>query len=264
MQNQEFQEQQKTERKPHRRRRNNVIAGLLLLLAATMLTIRQVEPSLVPNWLFTWPMILIIVGFFVGILTRFRDFAWLILIGIGAFFLADRAFPDYDAGRFIIPVVVAGVGLILIFASGKKKHRDKNGDRGLYYKITVGTVDDPDIEENPGKYSPDGLDAVSIFGNVKKVIYSKNFQGGEIVSIFGGAEINLSQADFKSPIILEIVQIFSGAKLIVPPHWTIRSEAVAIFGGIEDKRPVQPSVNSDKVLILQGTALFAGIEIRSY
>lgn len=263
MQNEEMQGQQ-TGKKFRRRKRNNVIAGVLLLLAATVLTIRQVEPGLVPNWLFTWPMILIVVGFFVGILTRFRDFAWLILIGIGAFFLADRAFPDYDAGRFIIPVVVAGIGLILIFASGKKKHRDKSEEGGVFYKVDIGVIDDPDIEENPGKYSPDGLDAVSIFGNVKKVIYSKNFQGGEIVSIFGGAEINLSQADFKGPIVLEIVQIFSGAKLIVPPHWIIRSEAVAIFGGIEDKRPPQPSANSDKVLILQGTALFAGIEIRSY
>lgn len=265
MQNQDLQEQQ-TGKKFHRRRRNNVIAGLLLLLAATVLTIRQVEPSLVPNWLFSWPMILIVVGFFVGILTRFRDFAWLILMGIGAFFLADRAFTDFDAGRFIIPVVVAGIGLILIFASGKKKHRDKGEEVGFFYKVEAGIIDEPDLdtEENPGKHSPDGIDAVSIFGNVKKVIYSKNFQGGEIVSIFGGAEINLSQADFKSPIILELVQIFSGAKLIVPPHWTIRSEAVAIFGGIEDKRPPQAHVSTDKVLILQGTALFAGIEIRSY
>jgi predicted membrane protein len=265
MQNEELQEQQ-TGKKFRRRRKNNVIAGLFLLFAATVITIRQVEPSLVPGWLFSWPMILIVVGFFVGILTRFRDFAWLILMGIGAFFLADRAITDFDAGRFIIPVAIAGVGLILIFASGRKKHRDKDEDRGLYYKVTVGTVDEPEpeTEEYPGKHSPDGIDAVSIFGNVKKVIYSKNFQGGEIVSIFGGAEINLSQADFKSPIILEIVQIFSGAKLIVPPHWTIRSEAVAIFGGIEDKRPPQAHVNTDKVLILQGTALFAGIEIRSY
>jgi predicted membrane protein len=263
MQNQELQEQQ-TGKKFRRRRKNNVIAGLFLLLAATVIMIRQVEPSLIPGWLFSWPMILIIVGFFVGILTRFRDFAWLILMGIGAFFLADRAFTDFDAGRFIIPVAVAGVGLILIFASGKKKHRDKNEDGGLYYKVTVGVTDEPNIEENTDKYSPDGIDAVSIFGNVKKVIYSKNFQGGEVVSIFGGAEINLTQADFKSPIILELVQIFSGAKLIVPPNWTIRSEAVAIFGGIEDKRPPQAHVNTDKVLILQGTALFAGIEIRSY
>ncbi|MBO9564314.1 MAG: hypothetical protein J7621_16135 [Niastella sp.] len=263
MQNQELQEQQ-TGKKFRRRKKNNVIAGLFLLLAATVIMIRQVEPRLVPGWLFSWPMILIIVGFFVGILTRFRDFAWLILMGIGAFFLADRAFTDFDAGRFIIPVAIAGVGLILIFASGKKKHRDKHEEGGFFYKVEAGVVDEPGIEENPGKYTPDGIDAVSIFGNVKKVIYSKNFQGGEIVSIFGGAEINLTQADFKSPIILELVQIFSGAKLIVPPHWIIRSEAVAIFGGIEDKRPPQSHVNTDKVLILQGTALFAGIEIRSY
>jgi hypothetical protein len=60
------------------------------------------------------------------------------------------------------------------------------------------------------------------------------------------------------------VQIFGGAKLIVPPHWQIRSEMVAVFGGIEDKRAPQNSYDEDKVVILNGTTFFGGIEIRSY
>ena len=260
MQNEEYQDQQKKEKRARRRKQNNVTAGLLLLLAGTVLMIRQVESKLIPDWLFTWPMILIVTGLFVGILTRFRDFAWLILIGVGTFFLADHAFPDSDAGRFVIPVVVCGVGLILLLSPGKKKYRDKDHEAAFYAADTYAI----DTDDNPGKFMPNALDATSIFGNVKKVIYSKNFLGGEIVSIFGGAEINLSQADFKGTIVLEIVQIFGGTKLIVPPHWIIRSEATAIFGGIEDKRPPQPTVSTDKVLIIQGTALFAGIEIKSY
>lgn len=256
MQNQEMQEQPPTGQGSRRRKRNNALAGLLLLVAGTVLLIRQVEADLVPRWLFTWPMILIIVGIFVGIQTKFRDFGWLILVGIGAFFLADHVFPDYDAGRFIIPIVVCGVGLILLLSPGKKRHRDKKDDeKSLYYK---------DADEEPGTAKPDAIEVVSIFGNVKKVVYSKDFKGGEVVSVFGGAEVNLSQADFKGPIILEIVQVFGATKLIVPPHWVIRSEAVAIFGGIEDKRPPQSITSADKVLIIQGTALFAGIEIKSY
>lgn len=265
MQNQASQGQEQAAVKGRRHKRNNnVIAGGFLLLAAIVLTIRQIDSSLIPGWLFTWPMILIVVGFFIGILTRFHDFAWLILMGVGAFFLVDRALPGFDAGRFIIPVVVAAVGLILILAPCKKKRSNKQEKEDPFIAVQYGVIDEQAAEENPGKFTPDGLDVVSIFGNVKKVVYSKNFQGGDVVSVFGGAEINLTQADFKGPVILEIVQIFSGAKLIVPPHWTIRSEAVAIFGGIEDKRPPQSSTAPDKVLILQGTALFAGIEIKSY
>ncbi|WP_315818078.1 LiaF transmembrane domain-containing protein [Paraflavitalea speifideaquila] len=258
MQNQEFRDynQQSGDKPSRRRKSNNTLAGLLILVAGSVLLIRQVEADLVPRWLFTWPMILVVVGFFVGIQTRFRDFGWLILIGIGAFFLADNVFPDYDAGRFIIPVVVCGVGLTLMLSPGKKRrHKNKDHEKALYYK---------DADEEPSTGKTDTIEVVSIFGNVKKNVYSKDFKGGEVVSVFGGAEVNLSQADFKGPITLEIVQVFGGTKLIVPPHWVIRSEAVAIFGGIEDKRPPQSITSPDKVLIIQGTALFAGIEIKSY
>jgi len=105
---------------------------------------------------------------------------------------------------------------------------------------------------------------VTIFSSVKKKVFSKNFKGGDVVSIFGGAEINLSQADFNGTIAIEVVQIFGGTKLIIPPHWQIRSEMVAIFGGIEDKRPPQMHYDEDKVVVLNGTTFFGGIEIKSY
>jgi predicted membrane protein len=257
MQNQDLQDQQQTDSGSRRPRRNNALVGFLLLIAGTVLLVRQVEADLVPRWLFTWPMILIVVGFFVGVQTRFRDIGWIILMGVGVFFLSDNVFPDSDASRFVIPTVVCGVGLILLLSPNRKKrHRDReNHEKAFYYK---------DADEGSDKAESDKMEVVSIFGNVKKVVYSKDFRGGEVVSVFGGAEVNLSQADFKGPIILEIVQVFGGTKLIVPPHWVIRSEAVAIFGGIEDKRPPQSITSPDKVLIIRGTALSAGIEIKSY
>jgi hypothetical protein len=111
----------------------------------------------------------------------------------------------------------------------------------------------------------DMLDSVSIFGGVKKVVTSKNFKGGDIVCFMGGAEINLSQADIQGPATIELFQAFGGTKLVVPPHWEVKSEAIAIFAGIEDKRPPQPGVfDPTKVLILKGTTIFGGIEIKSY
>lgn len=244
------------------RKRNNVVAGVLLLVAGSVLMTRQVEPSLIPGWLFTWPMILIIVGFFVGLQTNFRDIGWLILMGIGTFFLSDYIFPYHDTSRFAIPIVVFCVGLVLIFSPGRRKKRRR--DTAVFDHTTTAYEGEETTKAPQNVLRDDVIEVVSIFGNVKKVIYTKSFRGGEIVSIFGGAEINLSQADFKGPIVIEIVQVFGGTKLVVPPDWVIRSEAVAIFGGIEDKRPSQPVPSSDKVLILQGTALFAGIEIRSF
>jgi hypothetical protein len=51
----------------------------------------------------------------------------------------------------------------------------------------------------------------------------------------------------------------------VPADWDVKSDIVAIFGGIEDKRSLESiSINPGKVLLLKGTSIFAGIEIRNF
>ena len=115
-------------------------------------------------------------------------------------------------------------------------------------------------------YSQDDfIDSTNIFSGTKKVILSKNFKGGDIVNIFGGSEIDLSQADMTSPAVLEVTAIFGGATLIVPSNWAIKSEAVTIFGGIGDKRKITTMPESPtKTLVLKGTMIFGGMEIKSY
>ena len=126
------------------------------------------------------------------------------------------------------------------------------------HDVTVG------VDATAEATKEDMLDVVAVFGGVKKVVFSKNFRGGEVVCVFGGCEINLTQADFTGLIKLEIEAIFGGAKLIVPANWQVRSEASAILGGIDDKRDPVASASSDKILVLQGTAICGGIEITSY
>jgi len=80
----------------------------------------------------------------------------------------------------------------------------------------------------------------------------------------GGAELNLSQADIQGSARLDITQIMGGTKIIVPPHWTIRSDLTSVFGSIEDKRQNMGTPNPDKLLIIDGTSVFGGIEIKNY
>ncbi|NII25076.1 cell wall-active antibiotics response protein [Pseudoflavitalea sp. X16] len=255
MQHEDSPEKQATKRS-RKNKQGNTLAGILLLVAGGALLLRQFGLS-IPHFLFTWPMILIVVGLFIGTQTNFRDFGWLIIFGIGAFCLArNELMPDYDIRRFIVPIILIAVGLVILLAPRNKKWH--------YRKETKLATLEAGFATDEGGIKADVLDATSIFGNVKKVIYSKDFKGGEVVSIFGGVEIDLSQADIKGPVVLEIVSFFGGAKLIIPPHWEIRPEATAIFGGVEDKRPRQSITSPDKVLILQGTSIFSGIDIKSY
>src|SRR5579863_90457 len=111
-----------------------------------------------------------------------------------------------------------------------------------------------------GFSSEDYIDSTAFFGGVHKKIVSKNFKGGDVVTIMGGTEIDLSQADFTGTVRLDVVQIMGATKIIVPAHWEVRTDVTAIFAGFEDKRQ-QPTVNNpDKILLIDGTSLFGGIE----
>ena len=94
---------------------------------------------------------------------------------------------------------------------------------------------------------------------------SKNFQGGKVTAAFGGADIDLTQVDFNGVITIQIDIIFGGVKMIIPPHWDLRTEVTNIAAGLEDKRYFRENVvDPSKVIILKGTILFGCLEIKSF
>lgn len=241
--------------------------GIVLLLFGVIMLLKSVG-FFIPNWVISWPVLLIAFGVYTGQRHQFRNPASYILIIIGAFFLAGKIVPHIDFGNFVWPIAIIGVGLYFII--GKKQITNwgasfDNQHEPLEWDKRVDEENRPIPPTNTP--SEDYFDIVSIFGGVKKNIVSKNFQGGEIVAIMGGAEIILTQAEIVSPRVeLEITQIFGGTKIIVPPHWKVSSDLVAIFGGIEDKRPLlsNQAFSDEKLLIIKGTSIFGGIDIRSF
>ncbi len=235
--------------------------GVLLLIAGGALLARQLGAPL-PAWLFTWPMILILVGLFIGLQLQFRNPAWLIPTGIGAFFLADRMLPDINLVPFIFPVVVIAAGLFFMLRPRRWQGMNCSGSNRNF------TLDNrAEITDDASSFADRGdvLDITAIFGGVKKNVLSKHFKGGEVVAIMGGTEINLSQTDFNGRIKIETFNMFGGTKLIIPAHWDVQSEVVAIFGGVDDKRRLNgAALDPTKVVVLDGTCVFGGIEISSY
>ena len=212
----------------------------------------------VPDWLFSWQMLLIAIGLFIGFKKGFRDGGWFVPIIIGGAFLANDYILEGDLRSHIWPLILITVGALFIF---RPRHRHCRG-----FKKKEGIQSETITPVSEESYTQDDIiDNVNIFSGTKKVILSKNFKGGDIVNIFGGSEIDLTQADMTTPAILEVTAIFGGATLIVPSNWAIKSEAVTIFGGIGDKRKIVPSTESPtKTLVLKGTMIFGGMEIKSY
>lgn len=242
-----------------------VIGGLILVAVGAGLLLRNIG-YILPGWLFTWPMILILVGIYTGFKHNFRNNSWIVLIAIGGFFLVSRFIPELGLEPLFWPIIIIGLGILFMLRPGKSDWFNRRKNMG-YRKWADGPGGTPQpAAENAAADSSDLLLVRSIFSGINRTIVSKNFQGGNISCIFGGAEIDLSQAEIKGPVEIKLEMIFAGAKIIVPAHWAVQNEIQGAFHGVDDKRKFNPDagLNPEKVLILSGSAVFAGVEIRSY
>lgn len=237
-----------------------VFSGIIVVIVGCVLLANKMGAE-IPRWIISWEMLLIAIGFYVGAKHSFRNWGWVIPVLIGSVFLVDRIVPDLEFRPYLWPVAIIAVGLYIIInpkncGGGQWRNSDWRAGMGM-----SGTGKRKRQEDGE-----DYLDYVSIFGGIEKNIVTKNFKGGEVTTFFGGSSINLTQADIKDKAVLELTQVFGGAQLIVPANWKLSSEVVSVFGGIEDKRSYNKDQETEpvKTLVLKGTSVFGGIEIKSY
>ncbi|AYL94023.1 LiaF transmembrane domain-containing protein [Mucilaginibacter celer] len=272
--------------------KGKAVAGIILLAVGGILLLQQFRIFFIPDHISLWPVWLIFWGVYIGSKHNYKKASWILLVGLGTIFLITENIPH--SGRIVGPLAVIGFGMWLILRRNKHfdpqawknefktNDWDKWGKKEAYRFDETGNVDytvkdegdvppadDPYAQKQQqynSKYSGDDyIDTVSIFGGVNKTILSKNFRGGDIVNIFGGAELDFTQADINGRVIIDITQIFGGTKIIVPSNWQVVSDLAAVFASVDDKRiRSTASVGSEKVLVLKGVSIFAGVDIRSY
>ncbi len=270
---------------PNQPRNGKALAGVILLCIGGVLLLQQLSWFIFPDWVISWPMFFIALGVYFGAKNNFRKPFPIVLIVIGVVNLADDIFPAINIDRVIWPLAIIAFGAWMIMGRRNNKNADKykNVDfAGQQYANPFDPQPKPAPAANPNfdpnapaadagpTYTPpfmgdDHIDTVSVFGGVKRTILSKNFKGGEIVNIFGGTDLDLTQADINGHVIVEITQLFGGIKLIIPPHWQVTSDVAAVFSSVDDKRRnMGVPLSTDKVLVIKGVSIFAGVDIRSF
>lgn len=233
--------------------------GIILILVGLAFLMRNLVPEF-PRWIFRWEMILVSIGLVVGIRHQFRGAGWFIMVAIGGISMLDLILPIFNKPQFTWATIAIVTGLYLILKPGTRSENS-------YSSGSHAAAPDASASSFSGReyISGEVLDATSVFGNVKKVVVSKNFRGGEIVAVMGGAEIDLSRADIIGRVRLDATNIMGGTELVVPSDWDVQSNVVAILGGVEDKRdPRFLRIEPGKILVLEGVCLLGGIEIKSY
>ena len=247
---------------------SNFTLGLVLLLIGVFVLLRKMG-ILFPEWLFSWPVILILVGVVVLVKNRFQSvFGFLVLL-CGSYFLLLNEFGlPLEFSQYAIPVGLILLGLYLMIFRRKNgsPHRDGLTPYSTSHQSKSHVAEElAKVNTGAEDFSVERLDLVvadAVFCGIKKRVHSKNFQGGKISATFGAAEVDLRQADFDGKAYLNVGVAFGGIKLLLPPHWIVQLNATHLFAGIEDKR-IYPAISTDpqKVLVISGTVLFGGLEI---
>jgi predicted membrane protein len=258
---------------------SRIWSGLILLIIGAVFFLKNFGIN-IPDWVISWHMALVAIGLLVGFKRRFHGIGWIIMVLVGGGFTLSEI-TGMDLSKYYFAVVFIAMGLYLILKpKGDKfcKARFKEHRRFRRRYGRHGMVPPEGGEATEGSYGPqaagfvyedrednDVLESVNVFGGSNQSVLSKNFKGGEIIAVFGGCDVNLTQADFRGTISLEVVAIFGGAKILVPQSWEVKSEVTAIFGGLDDKRALGPiNIEDRKILIIKGVALFGGVEIRNF
>ncbi|MFJ1794362.1 DUF1707 SHOCT-like domain-containing protein [Kitasatospora griseola] len=82
------------------------------------------------------------------------------------------------------------------------------------------------------------------------------------VAVFGGVEIDLTDAVFESPeVVIEVIAVFGGVEIRVPENVTLQGSGAGIFGGFDVREQTSPDPYAPVVRI-KGAAVFGGCEAK--
>lgn len=209
-----------------------VVFGLLLLLGTT-----GVFPT---ASLWDWiPGIFVLLGVWALVRSGFRNLTGPVMIVAiaGAFLLRNLGFITGDAIGTYWPLFLVLFGVLILIGRGRRRARY-------------------------GDAATDGdLTAFGVFGGGQTNVTSQAFTGGDVISVFGGNDIDLREADVTDPpAVLEVVTLFGGTEIRVPEDWTVKVDALGIFGGTEDKRRAVGS-GGEADLVVTGVVMFGSIEL---
>ena len=119
------------------------------------------------------------------------------------------------------------------------------------------------VAESAAATRPGGR-IVAVFGGASRKGAWRVPPTVEVVTVFGGADIDLRDAILPGPeITVRAVSIFGGLSITVPPEMRVVDSGVAIFGGRDVSGDITESAAPDApVLRLHGACVFGGVSVK--
>jgi hypothetical protein len=226
-------------------RTGSAFVGIVLVGIGSLLLLQNLGIFRFRDIFQFWPLLPIAWG--AQAILRGRSlFAYVIgglAIGLGALKLLDNLDIIEIGSRFYAPVVLIALGIAFL-ARNFAEPCDPTSDATTLPQI------------HP----------IAVFGGVKRRVESQEFEGGEVMAVFGGVELDFRRAKIKGEsATIETNALFGGCQLRVPETWVVEMRGVAMFGGYEDKTITPRHEEGVPVpkLIITGNAIFGGVSVEN-
>ena len=142
------------------------------------------------------------------------------------------------------PLVLIGVGITLVW-------------RTLEGNAPVSSDPVPDANL---------VNQFAAFGGGELKSDAKDFRGGEVLTVFGGYQVDLRKAAIaRSPAILHANAMFGGIEIRVPRSWRVVLDGLPLLGGYSDETEHPDAQGGAPVpeLIVKGFASFGGVVVKN-
>lgn len=240
------------------RRRGSAFA-LILIVAGALLFLDNLGLLPIRDIRAYWP--LVPVAWALSIIERRRGphalirASAVIVLG-GLILLSNLHIIPIRAGLWP-PLLLIYLGIIILIRGGRERMCRWPPDRfgaGSYTRES--------------SFSGNKLMESVVFSGSKRRVESQNFEGGKVEAVFGGIELDLSDAAIATPdrrVELELSAVFGGIEIKIPRTWRVERQSEAIFGGFNDHSvPPRPEPGFDPpTLVIRGSAVFGGIDVKN-
>ncbi|HUP18009.1 MAG TPA: hypothetical protein VM848_18420 [Acidimicrobiia bacterium] len=204
-----------------------VFGALLMLDYADVLNAGDV----VETW---WPAVIVVAGL-MALWANPQHWMMPLVVTAAGVVLLLRSTDVVDSLAVAGPVLLILVGLLVIFG------------RGLNQRVIA---------------TADRVNTFNVFSGTEVASHSDNFAGGSVGALFGGAEIDLRDAQPAPGAALDVFVAFGGAEIKVPEGWQVITHGMPIFGGFENVTAKERIPIGAPVLDINATVIFGGLEVK--
>ena len=218
----------------------SMLIGVIVLLFGIFGVAKVLFPAIDIDFDILWPSVIILIALYNAIKKKTLDFwiVFLFFVGVWALLWNLDYIPE-EYSNIFWPLILIMMGITIIYNTSKFKKR-------VIRKINIV---DGDCNYN------------AIFSGIDEKITSDDFKGCNISAIFGGVELDFSDAIIKDDINITITSIFGGTDITLPAGFKLVIEPVSIFGGTDNKYKTSTKKDA-KTIYVSCISIFGGTDIK--